>query len=93
LKVEFVDMADPLTGFSTAMVLRSGTMMRFARSLRTVGELYYSCKKEIEAINRARDELWRRDGGEVSYEELSSPEIRALEEALYRSSRVPCRRS
>ena len=89
LQVQFVDMKEPVAGFSTGVVLQSGTMMRFAQSLKTVGELYYSCKKEIEAINRARDELWRREGGKVSadasdamsYEELSSPEIKSLEEA------------
>lgn len=69
------------------MVLQSGTMMRFARSLETVGNLYYSCRPEIDQINQLRDELWAAgaDGAEpeqVVYEELSSPEIRALEEAV-----------
>jgi TolB-like protein len=82
LQVEFVDMEDPVAGFSSGMVLQSGTMMHFAQSLKTIGELYYSCKEEIEQINSARDELWRRGGSGVSYEELSSPEIRRLEETV-----------
>ena len=82
IQVEFVDMEHPVTGFSSGMVLQSGTMMRFAQSLKTIGELYYSCKNEIEEINRGRDELWRKEGTTVSYEELSSREIRKLEEAV-----------
>jgi len=82
LTVEFVDMEQPVAGFSSGMVLQSGTMMRFAQSLITIGELYYSCKEEIEQINRKRDELWRESGSEVSYDNLTSPEIRRLEESV-----------
>jgi Mg-chelatase subunit ChlD/TolB-like protein len=82
LPVEFVDVEQPVAGFSSGMVLQSGTMMRFARSLITIGELYYSCKEEIEQINKKRDELWKRSGSDVSYEDLYSPEIRKLEESV-----------
>lgn len=79
LQLEFVDVEEPVAGFSSAMVLQSGTMLRFAQSLKTIGELYYSCQEDIQAVNSARDGLWRQGGG--SYEELSSPEIRGLEES------------
>jgi TolB-like protein len=82
LQLEFVNMKDPVAGFSSGMVLQSGTMMHFAQSLRTIGELYYSCREEIDQVHRARDELWRQGGSGVSYEELSSPEIRRLEETV-----------
>jgi Mg-chelatase subunit ChlD/TolB-like protein len=82
LQVEFVETEHPVTGFSSGMVLQSGTMMRFAQSLETIGELYYSCKSEIDEINRMRDELWRAGGSDASYENLSSPEISRLEKSV-----------
>jgi hypothetical protein len=42
LKVNFVDMESPVTGFSDGMVLQSGTMLHFAQALRKIGELYYT---------------------------------------------------
>lgn len=82
LSVEFVDSEQPLTGYSSGIVLQSGTMLRLAQKLQTIGELYYSCKEQIEEINRSRDDLWKQKRSDVAYEELSSPEIRALEEAV-----------
>ncbi len=91
IQVEFVDRENPVTGYSNGMVLQSGTMMRFARSLETIGKLYYSCRPEIDQINQLRDDLWEAEAApaseepastDVVYEELSSPEIRALEEAV-----------
>jgi Mg-chelatase subunit ChlD/TolB-like protein len=42
LTVNFVEVDYPVTGFSDAMVLRSGTMLHFSQALKRVGELYYS---------------------------------------------------
>jgi len=42
LKVNFVDMESPVTGFSDGMVLQSGTMLHFAQALRRIGEFYYT---------------------------------------------------
>jgi len=81
LTVEFVDMEHPVAGLSSGLVLKSGTMLRFAQSLKTIGELYYSCTEQIDEINRRRDELWRRNSN-VSYDELASPELRVLEEVV-----------
>jgi len=82
LQVEFVNTEHPVTGFSSGIVLQSGTMMRFTQNLKTIGELYYSCKQEIDEINHLRDELWQRGIGGASYEEISSPEIRRIEVAV-----------
>ena len=42
MKVNFVDMEYPVTGFSDGMVLRSGTMLHFAQALQQIGKDYYS---------------------------------------------------
>jgi hypothetical protein len=81
LQAELVDSERPVSGFSSAMVLQSGTMMRFAQSLKTIGELYYSCKEEIDEINLRRDEIWR-GGDQAAYDEITSPEIQRLEIAV-----------
>ena len=82
LSVEFVDSQQPLVGYSSGRILQSGTMLRFAQKLQIIGELYYSCREQIEEINQSRDELWRQRGGETAYDEISSPQIRTLEEAV-----------
>ncbi len=82
LSVEVVESDHPVSGFSDAMVLRSGTMLHFAQSMKIVGELYYSCKTEIDQVNELRDSLWRERGGAVDYEELGNPEIRRLEQSI-----------
>ena len=46
----FVDVDAPVTGFSDGLVLQSGSMLHFARSLIDVGTLYYSCRDELERI-------------------------------------------
>ena len=72
----------PVTGFSDALVLQSGTMLHFARGLKTIGELYYACRTEINQINALRDELWRRSSSQIDYEELTNPEIERLERSV-----------
>ncbi len=42
LKVNFVELESPVTGFSNEMVLQSGTMLHYAQALKKIGELYYS---------------------------------------------------
>jgi TolB-like protein len=42
LKADFVDMDNPVTGFSDGMVLKSGTMLHFAHAMQKIGRLYYS---------------------------------------------------
>ncbi len=84
LDVEFTDQESPLSGFSNAMVLQSGTMLHFAQDLKTIGELYYSCRNDMDRANAMRDELWRNaknsdTSTEITYEEISSPELEELE--------------
>ncbi|MCK4790818.1 MAG: VWA domain-containing protein, partial [Desulfobacteraceae bacterium] len=62
LKVNFVELESPVTGFSNGMVLQSGTMLHYAQALKKIGELYYtnqlqpaldltlSIKKEIKNV-------------------------------------------
>ena len=42
LKVNFVDIESPVSGFSDGMVLQSGTMLHYAQALKKIGELYYT---------------------------------------------------
>ena len=51
IKASFVDVEAPVTGFSDAMVLRSGTMLHFAQSIKEIGELYYAHRIE-DAMER-----------------------------------------
>jgi TolB-like protein len=46
LEATVVEDRQPVAGISDGMVLRSGTMLRLARSMKTVGELYYSNKSQ-----------------------------------------------
>lgn len=84
LEAEFVRMDTPVTGFSNGMVLQSGTMMNFAKNLKTIGELYYSCQESLERMNHIRDSLWREtsESEKVAYEKLSNGEIRSLEDSV-----------
>jgi TolB-like protein len=52
IRANFVDMPFPVTGFSDAMVLKSGTMLHLAQNLKTIGELYYS-NKSPQNLRRA----------------------------------------
>jgi Ca-activated chloride channel family protein len=51
IRASFVDDEYPITGFSNAMVLRSGTMLHFAQALKEIGELYYAHRID-EAMER-----------------------------------------
>jgi Ca-activated chloride channel family protein len=78
LRVNFVDMEYPVTGFSDAMVLRSGTMLHFAQTLRRLGEIYYS--EDVMGVEK----VWEKQKDEPDlYEELTGPEIRDLIEYEY----------
>lgn len=84
IEAEFVKTDAPVTGFSSGMVLKSGTMLHLARNMITIGELYYSCQENLERVNTIRDGLWESDGGseEVVYENLTNEEIRQLEDSI-----------
>lgn len=82
LEAEFVDDMAPVAGYSDAMVLRSGTTLDYAEKLILIGELYYSCRAEIDETNALRDEMWRGGNYDMSYERLTSPQIRELERSV-----------
>ena len=50
LEGQFVDLEAPVTGFSDALVLQSGTMLHFAQGLIDIGTIYYGCRDELERL-------------------------------------------
>jgi hypothetical protein len=105
LNTTIVDTHAPVSGFSNGMVLRSGTMMRFALALIDIGELYYTSQKDLKRVREERDALWKslkeqgdqkeeEDGQEeASYEELTSPAIESLEASVLSGLRRSLRMS
>jgi len=59
LKANFLEMESPVTGYSCGMVLKSGTTLRFAQSLKKIGEFYYSGQRQkaLETAVSIRKEL------------------------------------
>jgi len=49
-EASFVEADFPVTGFSDGLVLQSGSMLHFARSLIDIGTVYYSCRDELERM-------------------------------------------
>jgi Ca-activated chloride channel family protein len=49
-RVQLVEDANPLAGYSNGMVLHSGTMLAFAESMRTIGQLYYQDQEHRMAL-------------------------------------------
>ena len=62
LDATFVDVDYPVSGFSDAMVLRSGTMLHFAKTLREIGRSYYGgygngCQYALDLTTAIRKEV------------------------------------
>ncbi|HUV08260.1 MAG TPA: FlgO family outer membrane protein, partial [Spirochaetia bacterium] len=72
---DFVDTTSPVAGFSNGMVLKSGTMLHFAQGLVRIGELYYSCREDLNQINSGR-------GTEVQVKKIEETVKRKMEQAL-----------
>jgi TolB-like protein len=51
VSAELVEAEPPIAGFSSGMVLQSGTMLHFAENLIDIGELYYSCREDLERLD------------------------------------------
>jgi hypothetical protein len=49
---EYVDLKSPVSGFSNGMVLRSGTTLHFAETLKRIGKIYYSGSDTIDKNNK-----------------------------------------
>jgi hypothetical protein len=76
----------PVDGISSGMVLYSGTMMRFAETLKEIGGLYYAGQDDLNALSQ----LERESGGREStagsrVEELRRAFLGRLERALGRT--------
>jgi TolB-like protein len=62
LDATFVDVEHPVQGFSNAMVLRSGTMLHFAKTLQEIGRNYYGSyggnpQYALDLTHRIRNEV------------------------------------
>lgn len=62
IRIRVVDSLEPVSGYSNGIVLRSGTIMDFARRLIDIGELYYEVQDSLEygfesLPNEARNSL------------------------------------
>jgi len=82
LNVDYVEIDNPVTGFSDSMVLQSGTMMHFGKNLKRIADFYYSSQIDIDSINIKREALWQ-DNQQGIYEELTSPAIEELEASVF----------
>jgi Ca-activated chloride channel family protein len=71
----------PVDGISTGMVLYSGTMMRFAETIKEIGDLYYAGQDDLDALSRLEREK-RNPGEDRRMEELRRALLTRLETAL-----------
>jgi hypothetical protein len=75
----------PPDGISTGMVLYSGTMMRFAETLKSIGGLYYAGQDDLNALVRLEQETAGRTpnaGESRRIAELQQAMLSRLETAL-----------
>ncbi len=80
-----VEAESQLAGYSNSRVLRAGTMLFFAEGLIRIADVYFAGKEELAKINELRNQLFEEakarteDIESITYEELTSPEVVALE--------------
>jgi Ca-activated chloride channel family protein len=75
----------PADGISNGMVLYSGTMMRFAETLKEIGGLYYAGQDDLNALSQLEREIGSRTpeaGQSRRAEELKGAFLGRLEKAL-----------
>jgi hypothetical protein len=75
----------PADGISNGMVLYSGTMMRFAETMKEIGGLYYAGQDDLNAISQLEREIRSREpdsGQRRRGEELRGAFLGRLERAL-----------
>jgi Ca-activated chloride channel family protein len=78
----------PADGISNGMVLYSGTMMRFAETLKEIGGLYYAGQDDLDALSRLERETAGREPGAEErrrMDELKGAFLKRLEGALERT--------
>ena len=80
-----VEAESQLAGYSNSRVLRAGTMLFFAEGLIRIADVYFAGREELAKINELRNQLFEEakarteDIESITYEELTSPEVVALE--------------
>jgi len=80
-----VEAESQLAGYSNSRVLRAGTMLFFAEGLTRIADVYFAGREELTKINELRNQLFEEakarteDIESITYEELTSPEVVALE--------------
>jgi len=80
-----VEAESQLAGYSNSRVLRAGTMLFFAEGLTRIADVYFAGREELTKINDLRNQLFEEakahteDIESITYEELTSPEVVALE--------------
>jgi Ca-activated chloride channel family protein len=75
----------PPDGISNGMVLYSGTMMRFAETLKSIGGLYYAGQDDLDALSRLEQEIGGREPGAEERRRLDTLQravLGRLEQAL-----------
>jgi Ca-activated chloride channel family protein len=75
----------PADGISNGMVLYSGTMMRFAETIKEIGGLYYAGQDDLDAFSRLERETGGREPGAEErrrMDELGAAFLQRLERAL-----------
>lgn len=81
-----VEAESQLAGYSNSRVLRAGTMLFFAEGLIRIADVYFAGREELAKINELRNQLFEEakaqteDIESIAYEELTSPEVAALED-------------
>ncbi|MDR1970815.1 MAG: VWA domain-containing protein [Treponema sp.] len=87
--VNIVLAQDPVDGISSGMVLYSGTMMRFAETLKEIGNLYYAGQDDLNALSQFERAAGRAaDGGrsaDGAAEELKRAFLARLDGALQKT--------
>jgi Ca-activated chloride channel family protein len=80
-----VEAESQLAGYSNSRVLRAGTMLFFAEGLIRIADVYFAGREELSKINELRNQLFEQakarteDIESITYEQLTSPEVVALE--------------
>ena len=81
----------PVYGASDYTVLQSSTMLYIARSMIEIGEIYYQNKEKLEQVNNLKYQYWNKlteeeltaiEDEQASFEQISSDQIKSLEQEI-----------
>ena len=91
IKAELVNTDSPVYGASDYTVLQSSTMLYIARSMIEIGEIYYQNKEKLEQVNNLKYQYWNKlteeeltaiEDEQASFEQISSDQIKSLEQEI-----------